>query len=54
MRVLAFTNSYHFDFILLLFLIFLLGGCKCCLALSSCFIVPLLFSVVLLYCLLWN
>ena len=50
MRVLAFTNSNHFDFILLLF-IFLLGGCKCCLALSSCSIVPLmLFSIVMLYC----
>ena len=48
LRVLAFTNSNHFDFILLLF--FLLGGCKCCLALSSCSIVPLLFSIVMLYC----
>jgi len=36
MRVLAFTNSNHFDFILLLF-IFLLGGCKSCLALFVLF-----------------
>ena len=42
------VQIYRFDFILLLF--FYLSGCKCRLALSSCSIVLLLFSVVMLYC----
>jgi len=53
---------YEFQFLIITLILFtyiiifnfLLGGCKCCLALSSYSIVPLLFTVVMLYCLLWN